>query len=156
IKSLSEKEGQEKNMKTAIYVRASTKKQACHSISMQIEELKKHIKIKGCDFYKVYADEGISGKNITDRPAINELIQDIETGKVNNVLVYSIDRLTRNLKDLKKLAKIFKEHDCFLNSVMDKIDTETVYGKKFLDIIGILAEYERKRPRYMPQEGQEI
>ena len=76
-------------MKTAIYVRVSTDEQAKegYSIRAQIEKLKNFIQIKDWSFYKVYADEGISGKNIKDRPAINEMIADIKAGHVNNVLV---------------------------------------------------------------------
>ena len=71
-------------MKTAIYVRVSTDEQAKegYSIRAQIDKLKDYIRIKDWEFYKVYADEGISGKNITDRPAINNMIEDIKTGKV--------------------------------------------------------------------------
>jgi site-specific DNA recombinase len=89
-------------MKTAVYVRVSTDEQAKegYSIRAQIDKLKNYIQIKDWDFYKVYADEGISGKNIESRPAINELINDIKTGKVNNIVVYKIDRLTRSTRDL--------------------------------------------------------
>ena len=88
-------------MKTAVYVRVSTFEQAKegYSIRAQIDKLKNYIQIKEWGFYKVYADEGISGKNIKDRPAINELIADIKAGIVDNVLVYKIDRLTRSTRD---------------------------------------------------------
>jgi len=133
-------------MRTAIYVRVSTEEQAKegYSIRAQIEKLKSYIKIMEWDFYKVYADEGISGKNITGRPAINELIQDIKTGKVNNVLVYKIDRLTRRVRDLIDLTELFQEHNCTFNSLMESIDTQTASGRMFLKIIGIFAEFERE------------
>ena len=92
----------------------------------------------------MYADEGISGKNITDRPAINELIADIKAGLVNNVLVYKIDRLTRSTRDLIDLTEIFKDHNCNFNSLMESIDTQTASGRMFLKIIGIFAEFERE------------
>ena len=133
-------------MKTAIYVRVSTEEQVKegYSIRAQIEKLKNYIQIKEWEFYKVYADEGISGKNITDRPAINELIADIKAGNVNNVLVYKIDRLTRSTKDLIDLTTLFKENNCAFNSVMESIDTSTASGRMFLKIIGIFAEFERE------------
>ena len=133
-------------MKTAIYVRVSTEEQAKegYSIRAQIDKLKSYIQIKDWTFYKVYADEGISGKNITDRPAINELINDIKAGRVNNVLVYKIDRLTRSTRDLIDLIEIFKEHSCTFNSLMESIDTQTASGRMFLKIIGIFAEFERE------------
>jgi len=131
---------------TAIYVRVSTDEQAKegYSIRAQIDKLKNYIQIKDWGFYKVYADEGISGKNITDRPAINELIADIKTGKVNNVLVYKIDRLTRSTKDLIELTEFFNKSKCGFNSLMESIDTQTASGRMFLKIIGIFAEFERE------------
>lgn len=133
-------------MNTAIYVRVSTEEQAKegYSIRAQVDKLKNYIEIKDWTYYKVYADEGISGKNITDRPALNELITDIEAGRVNNVLVYKIDRLTRNTRDLIDLAELFKKNDCAFNSLMESIDTKTASGRMFLKIIGIFAEFERE------------
>ncbi|MCL2194415.1 MAG: recombinase family protein [Oscillospiraceae bacterium] len=133
-------------MNTAIYVRVSTEEQAKegYSIRAQIEKLKSYIQIKDWTYYKVYADEGISGKNITDRPAMNELIADIEAGRVHNVLVYKIDRLTRNTRDLIDLSDLFQKHNCAFNSLMESIDTKTASGRMFLKIIGIFAEFERE------------
>ena len=133
-------------LNTAIYVRVSTDEQAKegYSIRAQIDKLKSYIQIKGWGFYKVYADEGISGKNITDRPAINELIADIKSSVVNNVLVFKIDRLTRSTKDLIELTELFNDCKCSFNSVMESIDTQTASGRMFLKIIGIFAEFERE------------
>jgi len=133
-------------MKTAIYVRVSTEEQAKegYSLKAQIDKLKSYIQIKDWDFYKVYADEGISGKNINDRPSLNELLNDIKDGNVNNVLVYKIDRLTRRVRDLIDLTELFQEHNCTFNSLMESIDTQTASGRMFLKIIGIFAEFERE------------
>ena len=133
-------------MITAIYVRVSTEEQAKegYSIRAQIDKLKSYIEIKDWSFYKVYADEGISGKNIEGRPAMNELIADIKAGRVNNVLVYKIDRLTRSTRDLIDLTELFKEQNCTFNSLMESIDTQTASGRMFLKIIGIFAEFERE------------
>jgi len=133
-------------MNTAIYVRVSTDEQAKegYSIRAQIDKLKNYIQIKDWGFYKVYADEGISGKNIIDRPAINDLITDIKSGVVNNVLVYKIDRLTRSTKDLIELTELFNGCKCGFNSLMESIDTQTASGRMFLKIIGIFAEFERE------------
>ena len=133
-------------MKTAIYVRVSTEEQAKegYSIRAQIDKLKSYILIKDWSFYKIYADEGISGKNTTDRPAINALIADIKAGRVDNVLVYKIDRLTRSTRDLIDLTELFKNYNCTFNSLMESIDTQTASGRMFLKIIGIFAEFERE------------
>ncbi|MDR2571748.1 MAG: recombinase family protein [Oscillospiraceae bacterium] len=133
-------------MKTGIYVRVSTEEQAQEgfSIRAQQQKLVDYTRIKDWTVYKVYSDEGISGKNITDRPAVKELIEDIESGKIENVLVFKIDRLTRSTKDLINLLELFNEHDCCFNSLMESIDTQTPSGRMFLKIIGIFAEFERE------------
>ena len=90
------------------------------------------------------SDEGISGKNIVDRPNINRLINDIKKGKVNNVLVFKVDRLTRSTKNLIELVELFDKYNCSFNSLTESIDTETPSGRMFLKIIGIFAEFERE------------
>lgn len=131
---------------TGIYVRVSTEEQAQegYSIRAQEQKLKDYARIKDWGVYNIYADEGISGKNIVDRPAINSLIEDIKSGKVNNVLVFKIDRLTRNTADLITLINLFNEYDCAFNSLSESIDTKTASGRMFVKIIGIFAEFERE------------
>jgi len=140
------KERARKNLSTGIYVRVSTEEQAQEgfSIRAQIEKLKSYALLKDWDIFDIYADEGISGKNIVDRPAINRLIADIESGKVNNVLVFKVDRLTRSTKNLLELVELFEDCDCAFNSLTESIDTETPSGRMFLKIIGIFAEFERE------------
>ena len=89
-------------------------------------------------------DEGISGKNLTGRPAMQAMISDIESGLVKNVLVFKIDRLTRSTADLVYLIDLFNAYDCAFNSLTESIDTQTASGRMFLKIIGIFAEFERE------------
>lgn len=133
-------------METGIYVRVSTEEQAQEGFSIrgQEQKLKDYALIKDWTIYKIYADEGISGKNITERPAITKLIEDIKAGHVKNVLVFKIDRLTRSTADLLYLVDLFNEYDCAFNSLMESIDTQTASGRMFLKIIGIFAEFERE------------
>lgn len=133
-------------METGIYVRVSTEEQAQegYSIRAQEQKLKDFSRIKEWGVYDVYIDDGISGKNIADRPAINRLIEDIKNGKVNNVLVFKIDRLTRNTADLIYLVNLFNTYNCAFNSLSESIDTQTASGRMFIKIIGIFAEFERE------------
>ena len=133
-------------METGIYERVSTEEQAQegYSIRAQEQKLKDYARIKDWSIFKIYADEGISGKNITERPAINELIADIKAGYVKNVVVYKIDRLTRSTADLIYLIDLFNEYGCAFNSLSESIDTQTASGRMFLKIIGIFAEFERE------------
>ena len=133
-------------METAIYARVSTEEQAQEgfSIRAQQQKLKEFANIKDWSVYDIYLDEGISGKNLTERPAITRMIDDIKTGHVKNVLVFKIDRLTRSTADLVYLIDLFKERDCAFNSLMESIDTSTASGRMFIKIIGIFAEFERE------------
>jgi site-specific DNA recombinase len=133
-------------MESGIYERVSTEEQAQegYSIRAQEQKLKDFARIKDWSIYKIYADEGISGKNITERPAINELIADIKAGHVKNVVVYKIDRLTRSTADLIYLVDLFNQYGCAFNSLSESIDTQTASGRMFLKIIGIFAEFERE------------
>jgi len=114
------------------------------SIRAQTEKLKAYALLKDWEIYDIYADEGISGKNIVDRPEINRLIDDINEGKVDNVLVFKVDRLTRSVKNLVELVDLFEEYNCAFNSLTESIDTDTPSGRMFLKIIGIFAEFERE------------
>jgi len=136
----------ELSIATAIYVRVSTEEQAKegYSIRSQIDKLKNYTEIKDWELFKIYADEGISGKNIEERPALSDLIADVKAKRVNNVLVYKIDRLTRSTRDLITLTELFNEQGCSFNSLMENIDTKTASGRMFLKIIGIFAEFERE------------
>ena len=133
-------------LRTGIYVRVSTEEQAQEgfSIRAQTEKLKSYALLKDWEIYDIYNDEGISGKNIIDRPNINRLINDIKDGKVNNVLVFKVDRLTRSTKNLIELVELFDEYKCAFNSLNESIDTDTPSGRMFLKIIGIFAEFERE------------
>ena len=133
-------------METGIYVRVSTEEQVKegYSIRGQEQKLKDFARIKDWQIYDVYIDEGISGKNIIERPEISRLIEDVKEGTVKNVLVFKIDRLTRSTSDLIYLVDLFNEYDCAFNSLMESIDTQTASGRMFLKIIGIFAEFERE------------
>ena len=127
-------------METAIYCHVSTEEQAQEGFSIRAQEqkLKEYINVKDWSIFNFYIDEGISGKNITERPAINRMIDDIKAGKVKNVLVFKLDRLTRFVADLVYLIDVFNENGCAFNSLMESLDTSTASGRMFIKIIGIL------------------
>ena len=133
-------------MQTAIYCRVSTEEQATEgfSIHAQKDKLTKYASINDWDIVDYYVDDGISGKNLTDRKEVSRLIEDVKKGKINNVLIYKLDRLTRSVKDLIYLIELFDSHNCTFNSQTEKIDTSNAVGRMFVKIIGIFAEFERE------------
>lgn len=133
-------------MKTAVYIRVSTEEQAKEgfSIHAQKEKLTSYCKINDWDIWDYYIDDGISGKNIVDRPEISRLLSDVKKGSVQNVLIYKLDRLTRSVKDLISLIELFEQRNCNFSSVTEKLDTSNAVGRMFIKIIGIFAEFERE------------
>lgn len=133
-------------MKTAIYIRVSTEEQVKDgfSVNAQKDKLTKYAEINEWNIVDYYIDEGISGKNIKDRSEVNRLINDIKEGKIENVLIYKLDRLTRSMKDLLYLIDLFEKYNCNFNSQTEKIDSSNAVGRMFIKIIGIFAEFERE------------
>ena len=133
-------------MKTAGYCRVSTEEQAKEgfSIRAQEEKIRAYASVKDWLLVDMYIDEGISGKNVHERPGACRLIEDIKSGKVENVVVYKVDRLTRSTRDLLEFVDLFEKHHCAFNSISESIDTVSASGRMFLKIIGIFAEFERE------------
>ena len=115
-----------------------------YSIRGQVEKLKSYVSAKSWSIYDVYLDEGISGKDLSGRPAVNRMIDDIKAGHVKNVLIYKLDRLTRSVSDLSYLIDLFKQYDCAFNSLTESVDTSTASGRLFIKFLGIFAEFERE------------
>ena len=128
------------NLFDAIYARQSVDRIDSISVESQIEFCKKEVTGES---YKVYTDKGYSGKNI-DRPAFQELLRDIEAGKVNRVIVYRLDRISRSVLDFANLIEVFQKNRVDFVSTMEKFDTGMPIGKAMLMIVMIFAQLERE------------
>ena len=136
----------EEKVITGIYIRVSTEDQARDgfSINAQKEKLTKYAEANDWSIFDYYIDDGISGKNLDGRPEATRMLKDVEEGKINNILIYKLDRLTRSVRDLIYLIELFEKHSCTFNSQTEKIDTSNAVGRMFVKIIGIFAEFERE------------
>lgn len=131
--------------KVAIYARVSTLEQAEHgySIGEQIDKLKKYCDLKDYSIYKEYVDGGYSGAKL-DRPAMQELISDAKNGKFEVVIVYKLDRLSRNLQNALYLIKdVFRENNISFVSLGENIDLSTAAGELNFNMFASFAEFER-------------
>src|SRR6266704_2322469 len=90
-----------------------------------------------------YDDGGFSGGNL-ERPALRRLMKDIEAGKINRVIVYKIDRLSRSLFDFAKLADFLEKHSVGIVSVTQQLDTSTSMWRLTLNMLLSFAQFERE------------
>lgn len=90
-----------------------------------------------------YDDGGFSGGNM-DRPGLKKLMEDILAGKVNIIVVYKIDRLTRSLMDFAKLVEVFDRHNVTFVSVTQSFNTTTSMGRLTLNVLLSFAQFERE------------
>ena len=90
-----------------------------------------------------YNDGGYSGGNL-ERPALQRLLQDIKDGKVDCIVVYKIDRLTRSLLDFSKIIELLDEHKCSFVAVTQSFNTSNSMGRLMLNVLLSFAQYERE------------
>ena len=90
-----------------------------------------------------YDDGGWSGGTL-ERPAVQQLLEDIRLGRVQIIVVYKIDRLTRSLTDFAKLVEIFDAHKVTFVSVTQQFNTTTSMGRLTLNVLLSFAQYERE------------
>lgn len=140
-----------------VYVRVSTAHQAeeGYSIPQQIERLQKYCDAMGWILVKIYTDDGYSGGSL-DRPAMNQMIKDIEAGHADIVLVDKLDRLSRSQFDtLFMIQKVFDKNNVAFVSRNEAFDTSTPFGKAMVGILAVFAELERSRIKERMMDGQE-
>mgnify|MGYP000034023380 FL=1 len=130
--------------KVAIYIRVSTIHQVDKdSIPMQKKDLIAYCQlILGTDNYEIFEDAGYSGKN-TDRPAFQNMMGRIRKGEFTHVLVWKIDRVSRNLLDFAEMYEELRSLRVTFVSKNEQFDTSTAIGEAMLKIILVFAELER-------------
>jgi len=134
----------------AIYTRKSTE----HNLDLEFNSL--HAQREACEAYiksqihegwqlipDAYDDGGISGGSL-DRPDLQRLLADIQAGKVDTVVVYKVDRLTRSLTDFAKLVELFDRHGVSFVSVTQAFNTTTSMGRLTLNVLLSFAQFERE------------
>lgn len=134
-------------MKVGIYVRVSTDHQADdgYSIGEQTERLKAYCDARNWIIYKIYTDAGESGTKL-DRPALQSMIRDVKANKIDLVLVYKLDRLSRSQKDtLYIIEDVFNPNNCGFISMNENFDTTSPFGKAMIGILSVFAQLEREQ-----------
>lgn len=141
----------------ALYKRVSTLEQSenGHSLAEQEERMTKFADAMGWKIFKVYTDAGFSGAN-TERPALQQLIKDVKNGKVDRVLVYKLDRLSRSQKDtLMLIEDIFLKNGCDFVSMSENFDTSNAFGRAMIGILAVFAQLEREQIKERMSMGKD-
>ena len=137
-------------VRCAIYTRKSSEEgleQAFNSLHAQREACEAFITSQRHEgwqaLHKHYDDGGFSGGNL-ERPALQELLSDIATGRVDTVVVYKVDRLTRSLADFGKIIEAFDQKGVSFVSVTQQFNTTTSMGRLTLNVLLSFAQFERE------------
>src|SRR3979490_1634394 len=144
------KAGSSKPVRCAIYTRVSTDQgldQDFNSLDAQYDASQAYIRSQahaGWTLIKFkYDDGGFSGGS-TERPALQRLLEDVRAGKVNVIVVYKVDRLTRSLADFAKLVELFDQHGVSFVSVTQQFNTTTSMGRLTPNVLLSFAQFERE------------
>ena len=134
----------------AIYTRKSTEynlELAFNSLDAQREACEAYIKSQAHEGWRLipgrYDDGAFSGASL-DRPALQQLLAEVRAGKIDIVLVYKVDRLTRSLADFAKLIELFDAHGVSFVSVTQSFNTSSSMGRLTLNVLLSFAQFERE------------
>ena len=134
----------------AVYTRKSSEEgleQDFNSLQAQREACEAFIKSQSGEGWRLaktrYDDGGISGGTM-ERPALQRLLSDIDEGRIDVVVVYKVDRLTRSLADFAKMVEIFDAHDVSFVSITQQFNTTTSMGRLTLNVLLSFAQFERE------------
>jgi site-specific DNA recombinase len=139
-----------RSLRCAVYTRKSSEEgleQTFNSLDAQREACVSYIESQRHEGWKVlgthYDDGGYSGGSM-ERPALKTLLSDIEAGKIDVVVVYKVDRLTRSLTDFAKIVEIFDRHGVSFVSITQHFNTTSSMGRLTLNVLLSFAQFERE------------
>jgi site-specific DNA recombinase len=140
----------QKPQRCAIYTRKSTEHNldlAFNSLDAQREACEAYIKSQSHEGWKLipthFDDGGLSGASL-DRPALQNLLDQVRVKRIDIVVVYKVDRLTRSLADFAKLVELFDEHEVSFVSVTQSFNTTSSMGRLTLNVLLSFAQFERE------------
>ena len=112
------------------------------SLAEQKEKLVQLCKFKEYEVFKVYEDAGISAKDMKSRPAFQEMLEDMKQGKINYIVAYKLDRVTRSVRDLEELIAQLELHNTYLVCDKDDVNTSSANGRFFVRMLTVLSQLE--------------
>jgi len=130
-----------------IYPRKSVYRDNSDSVQVQIQLCKDYAGIiykdQEIEFLIYDKDEGFSGKN-TKRPGFQKMMEDVNAERLNVVMVYRLDRISRNVQEFSAMYSVFQQHNVSFISVKESFDTTTPMGRTVMYILAAFAQLERE------------
>ncbi|MHC1749431.1 MAG: recombinase family protein [Cellulosilyticaceae bacterium] len=132
-------------MEIAIYSRKSKFSETGDSIENQIQLCKEHVgsHVEGNHNFYIYEDEGFSGGN-TNRPEFQRLLEDIKNKKIEILICYRLDRISRNVLDFSSTLDVLQRYNVAFISIKEQFDTSTPMGRAMIYIASVFAQLERE------------
>lgn len=136
------------------YTRVSTDEQSRNGTSLagQREAIAAECRRRGWKLVEVREDAGFSGKSLR-RPGIRAALETVESGRADALVVSKLDRLTRSLRDFTALLERARRHGWALTVLDADVDTSTAAGEAMANVIGVFAQFERRRIGERTAEG---
>lgn len=131
-------------MRFATYSRKSIYSDKSDSVDNQQRMCREYVDLKfKVDSFQLYQDEGFTGAN-TNRPGLQRLLDDISDGLIDALIVYQLDRLSRDVKDFANIYSFLEEHNVMFISIKENIDTATPIGRAMMYVTMVFAQMERE------------
>lgn len=138
-------------MKVAIYARTSTDKD--QNPQTQIRVIEKYLEnLEGVESIRTYIDEAVSGSKAS-RPEFDKMLTAMRNREINTIAVYKLDRIGRSLSHLVSLFEEFKKKNIKFISATQSINTASAEGRMFLQMMMVIAEFEREMTRQRVIDG---
>ena len=131
-------------MKVLGYVRVSSFNQKLknNSIPLQKKKIKEYCKLNDYDLQEIYEDDGISGMSIDKRNGYKKMIDFIKENEIDGIVVWSLSRLGRRMKDVVELMDYLKTNDIKLWSIKENLSNDDKIGSLIMNILGSINEFE--------------
>jgi DNA invertase Pin-like site-specific DNA recombinase len=136
----------ESTTRTIGYIRVSTTGQVEEGVSLeaQAKKIRAYCDLHDLELLEIVEDAGLSGKSIAGRPGIQRVLEMVRTRKIDNVVIFKLDRMARNLKEACEIAETMQKKNVALHSISEKLDTESATGRLFYNILSAMAAWERE------------
>ncbi len=140
------------------YVRVSTLSQVEDGCSLEAQrrKIEAYCALHDLPLSEIISDEGLSAKTVRNRPGIQKVIGLVRSGKVDNVIIYRLDRMARNLRECSELAELMQKKGTALHSVTEKLDTGSATGRLFYNLLSAMGQWERELIAERTVTGMEV